>query len=381
MSKAAADNLTTEQALLILNGHSALGPVSRRRLLEAFDNNPLRVLGASHRELTSVQGIGAKAAQTVTEWATRFDLAREERRLAEHNTAFLGVENPGYPPLLREIYDPPIGLYVKGPVRPKLKTVAIVGTRHASLYGQGVARRLGADLAKLGFCVVSGLARGVDTAAHQGALDVDGETVAVLGCGLDIVYPPDNLELYRAIAERGALIAELPFGTPPTRNTFPMRNRLISGISQAIVVVESAESGGSMITARFAGEHGRHLLAVPGRIDQETARGCHQLIRDGATLLTGVDDLLQELAYGGKQAELDLGGEPKPAAPPKDWDAGLSAEERAVLATLIEGDKRMPDTIAATSGLPVSAVAATLLMLELKKRVVKYADGRFEARF
>lgn len=381
MSKSEVDSLTPSQALLVLNGHSALGPVSRRRLLEAFGEDPVRVLGASRRELESVHGIGAKAAQAVTEWATRFDLAREEKRLAEHKTSFLGVEDTEYPPLLKQIYDPPVGIYIKGPVRPKLKTVAIIGTRHASLYGQGVAKRLGADLAKLGFCVVSGLARGIDTAAHQGALDVGGETAAVLGCGLDIVYPPDNLELYRAVSERGALIAELPFGTPPTRNTFPMRNRLISGISQAIVVVESAESGGSMITARFAGEHGRHLLAVPGRIDQETARGCHQLIRDGATLLTSVDDILQELAYGGAQSELNFDVASGKIGPPEDWDAGLSAEERSVLATLIEGDKLMPDKIAAASGQPISAVAATLLMLELKKRVGKHADGRFEARF
>ncbi len=381
MSKTAAESLTPAQALLVLNAHPGLGPVSRRRLLEAFNQDAIQVLSASRRDLERVQGIGAKVSQAVVEWPKAVNLEREEQRLAKHGAVFIGTKDDGYPPLLKEIYDPPVGLYMKGPVRPKLKTVAIVGTRHATLYGQGVAKRLGADLARLGFCVVSGLARGIDTAAHKGALEADGETAAVLGCGLDIVYPPDNLELYREVSERGALISELPFGTPPTRNTFPMRNRLISGISQAVVVVESAESGGSMITARFAGEHGRHLLAVPGRIDQETARGCHQLIRDGATLLSSVDDLLQELTYGGRQADLDLGEGSAGREPPANWDEGLSPEERAILASLIEGDRLMPDKIAEVSGLPVSAVAATLLMLELKKRVAKHASGAFEARF
>lgn len=382
MNDSAADALSPMQALLVLNAHPSLGPVSRRRLLEAFDNDAQKVLAASRRELEGVQGIGAKAAQGLREWADKVDLAREESRLAKHEVTFLGAKDEDYPPLLRQIYDPPVGLYIKGPLRPRLKTVAVIGTRHATLYGQGVAKRIGSELARLGFCVVSGLARGIDSAAHQGALEADGETVAVLGCGIDIVYPPDNLDLYRKIAERGALISELCFGTPPTRNTFPMRNRLISGISQAVIVVESADSGGSMITARFAGEHGRHLLAIPGRIDQESSRGCHQLIRDGATLMTGVDDLLQELAYGGTQASLDLENTSESLnSPPSNWEEGLTAEECAVLAPLVEGDLLMPDKIAEASGLPVSAVAATLLMLELKKRVAKHADGKFEARF
>jgi len=204
----------------------------------------------------------------------------------------------------------------------------------------------------------------------------------VLGCGIDIIYPPENLDLYRQIAETGVILSELPFGMPATRNTFPLRNRLISGISQAVIVVESGASGGSMITARFAAEHGRHLLAVPGRIDMETSQGCHQLIRDGAVLMTSMDDLLEELSYAGRQAELVLPDEP--SAPPEaedgDWDAGLTPEERAVLEPLMGGECLMVDKIAVASGLPVSGVSATLLMLELKKRIIKHADGRFEAR-
>lgn len=374
-------NLNKKQALIVLNGLPSLGPVSRRRLLEAYNGDPIEVLSADAKELQRVQGIGPQIAKGVASWADNFDLGKEEHRMAEHGVEFICAGEEDYPPLLNEIYDPPAGMYFKGPVRPKLKTVAIIGTRHCTLYGQSVAKRLGSDLARLGFCVVSGMARGIDTAAHQGALEANGETAAVLGCGIDIIYPPENLDLYREIGTRGAVISELPFGTPPTRNTFPMRNRVISGISQAVVVVESAESGGSMITARFAGEHGRHILAVPGRIDQESSRGCHQLIRDGAVLMTSIDDLLEELSYAGKQSELDLSSGAKTVSLPENWEDGLSSDEKAVLHTLIEGDTLMPDKISEATGLPVSGVAATLLMLELKKRVVKHADGRFEARF
>ncbi|WOO41584.1 DNA-processing protein DprA [Rubellicoccus peritrichatus] len=375
------ENLNAKQALIVLNGLPSLGPVSRRRLLDAFDNDPTKVLSADVKTLQQVQGIGPQIAKGAASWADNFDLAKEEQRMIDHGVDFVCSDEDDYPPLLKEIYDPPAGIYFKGPARPKLKTVGIIGTRHCTLYGQAVAKRLGSDLARLGFCVVSGMARGIDTAAHQGALEANGETVAVLGCGVDIIYPPENLDLYRQITESGAVISELPFGTPPTRNTFPMRNRVISGISQAIVVVESAASGGSMITARFAGEHGRHLLAVPGRIDQEASQGCHQLIRDGAVLMTSIDDLLEELSYAGNQAELDLSPGAKAVSLPENWEKGLSSDEKTILHTLIEGDTLMPDKIAESTKLPISGVAATLLMLELKKRVVKHADGRFEARF
>lgn len=371
--------ISPHEAILALNALPGLGPISRQRLLEAFAGDPVRLLSAKRTELQDVQGIGPKMAAVLTDWRSHFDLAREQERLARGGVVFVEKSNEAYPPLLREIYDPPLGLYLKGPCRPQLKTVAIIGTRHCSVYGQGVAKRLASELARLGFCIVSGMARGIDTAAHEGALQAGGETVAVLGCGIDIIYPPENLDLYRRIAESGAVVSELPFGTQATRNTFPLRNRVISGISQAVIVVESAASGGSMITARFAAEHGRHLLAVPGRIDQASSAGCHQLIRDGAVLMTSVEDVLEELAYMGRQADLAF-TEGEPVAPGEDWDAGLNTDERAVLATLIEGDVLMPDKIATASRLPVATVAATLLMLELKKRVIKQADGRFAAQ-
>ena len=298
--------------------------------------------------------------------------------MAQSGADFIVPADPAYQPLLREIHDPPIGLYRRGQYDFSQPAVAVVGSRKTTLYGQAVAKKLGRELAQLGFCVVSGLARGIDTAAHEGALDAGGRTAAVLGNGIDIVYPPENLELFRRIVETGAVVSEFPFTRRADRQSFAMRNRLISGMCAAVVVVESDEAGGAMITARFAGEQGRLLFAVPGRIDQPTSRGCHQLIRDGATLLTGVDDILSELNYlggmrPGKQATADESE--LQTAPTAE---GLSPAESKVLALLAGGEARTLDQIAAGASLSVGEASATLMILELKRLVVKRVDGAFE---
>ena len=286
------------------------------------------------------------------------------------------TRDEGYPKLLREIHDPPIGLYRKGGYDFAHPGVAIVGSRRATLYGQTIAKKLGVELAERGFCIVSGLARGIDTAAHEGALSVGGKTAAVLGTGLDIIYPPENLDLYRRIAEKGAVLSEFPFGRRADRQSFAMRNRIVSGICEAVVVVESDVDGGAMITARFAGEHGKLIFAVPGRIDQPSSRGCHQLIRDGATLLTGVDDLLSELNY------LD-GLRPAPVSTGKadaTMVGGLSEVEQRVLECFRGGSILNIDTLVGLTQLPAHELGATLMLLELKRLVVKRVDGAFEAR-
>ncbi len=299
--------------------------------------------------------------------------------MAKAATTFITSRDAAYPRLLKEIHDPPIGLYRKGAYAFTHPCVAIVGSRRTTLYGQSVAKKLGAELGRLGFCIVSGLARGIDTAAHEGALAVGGRTAAVLGCGIDIVYPPENLDLYRRIEEQGAILSEFPFGRRADRQSFPMRNRVVAGMCEAVVVVETDVSGGSMITARFAGEQGRLIFAVPGRIDQNTSAGCHQLIRDGATLLTSVDDILSELNYLG-----GLRPQPIPAkagqAEAVVAPASLSEPEAKVLAAFAGGARPTPDVLAAQTGLPAAEVSATLLLLELKRAVVRHADGTFEAR-
>lgn len=371
--------MTETQAFLVLNALPNIGPITLNRLLTALGGDPRAVLAATVRQLESVQGVGPVIAATVTGWREHFDLAREEDRMAKAATTFITTRDAAYPKLLKEIHDPPIGLYRKGAYDFTHPCIAIVGSRRTTLYGQGVAKKLGAELGRLGFCVVSGLARGIDTAAHEGALSVGGKTAAVLGCGIDIVYPPENLALYRQIEERGAILSEFPFGRRADRQSFPMRNRVVAGMCEAIVVVETDVSGGSMITARFAGEQGRLIFAVPGRIDQNTSAGCHQLIRDGATLLTSVDDILNELNYLG-----GLRPQPIPAKPGTETAAAtpgsLTEPEAKVLTAFAGGALLTPDAVAAQTGLPAAEVSATLLMLELKRTVVRHADGTFEAR-
>jgi len=220
------------------------------------------------------------------------------------------------------------------------------------------------------------LARGIDTAAHQGALSVDGATVAVLGCGLDIIYPPENLDLYRRIGETGAVFSEFPYGRRADRQTFPMRNRVVSGSCRAVVVIESDTNGGAMITARFAGEQGRMVFAVPGRIDQATSRGCHALIRDGVTLVTSVDDILQEFDYLGGMRPIPLGERDVESGPGPD----LQGNESAVLECFRGGSILNMDTIIGLTRLSMAEVSAAMMSLELKRLVSKRADGCFEVR-
>ena len=300
-------DLSYSDAMLVLNGLPQVGPVMSSHLMEAYQGDPAAVFSGPKNRLLSVPGVGEKVAEVLLHWDRHFDLDREKTRMERSGIAFVAQEDARYPQSLREIYDAPIGLYWKGGFFVDRPCVAIVGTRRATLYGRSIAKKFAAELSRLGFCIVSGMARGTDTAAHEGALEAGGKTVAVFGCGMDIIYPPENLELYQAIGASGAVLSEFPFGRRADRQTFPMRNRVVSGMCEAVVVIESAAAGGSMITARFAGEQGRQVMAVPGRIDQDSSKGCHQLIRDGALMVTSVDDILEELRYErASQMEVDL---------------------------------------------------------------------------
>ena len=328
------------------------------------------VLAGDRSKLLSVKGVGGKAADALIQWSRHFDLEKEKQKMAVSGIRFVDRWNPAYPVSLTELYDPPIGLYWKGDYVVERPCVAIVGTRRATLYGRKVAKRFGAELTRMGFCVVSGMARGTDTAAHEGALEAGGPTLAVFGCGMDIIYPPENLELSREITAKGALLSEFPFGRRADRQTFPMRNRVAAGLCEAVIVVESAEAGGSMITARFAGEQGRQVMAVPGRIDQSSSAGCHQLIRDGATMVTSVDDVLEELRYrSSEQMEVPLdSGVPE-----------LDAHEAALMELFSGGEALSPDQIAEHLQRPYPEVSALLMGLEIKRRISKRPDGTYEA--
>jgi DNA processing protein len=275
---------------------------------------------------------------------------------------------------LREIHDPPALLFVRGHLVPEdALSIAIVGTRHCSHYGRQTAERLAAGLARAGLTVVSGLARGIDAAAHQGALKAGGRTLAVLGSGVLNVYPPEHVNLAEQVAAAGAVISENPPMSEPMTGTFPQRNRVITGISLGVIVVEAGDRSGALISARHAMEQGREVFAVPGRVDSRTSRGCHQLIRDGAKLVETVEDVLDEL---GPLVE---------AAPQADGrvihhpaELQLNDQERLVLEA-IDTEPTSIDKVAATSGLPIQRVLATLSVLEMR-RLVHRVSGNLVLR-
>ena len=365
----------TSDSLLLLNSIKGLGPVTYRNLLERFGSDPSAILAAPKSELRTVRGVGEKIIDSLTSKNHAAWLSKERENLSKRRVFFLGKDS--YPPLLNEIYDPPIGLYVGGQI-PSGPYISIVGTRSPTLYGLGFVRKLAGQLAEMGFCIVSGMARGIDTAVHEGALDVQGKTLAFLGSGIDVVYPPENLGLYKKILEQGGVASEFPFGRKPDRYTFPKRNRLVAGSSVATLVIESASSGGSLITAQFAADEGRTVFALPGRVDQPSSAGCHRLIRDGATLLRGAKDIVEELGplLPAFENTSSVTSPYKQEFKPLD----LSNEERGILRVLSDGSVLGLDDLCALSHLPPPEVMAGLTSLELNGSISRRPDGLYESK-
>ena len=353
--------MTRTEYYLVLNSLRLIGPVRVRRLLEAFGSVEA-VFSKNRNSLASVEGIGAAAAESIKNWENTFDLAGELQRMAELGIQVIDREDPLYPPQLLEIYDPPLVLYYKGDMEAaRRRGVGIVGSRHTSHYGLETAKKLSYQIAYAGLTVNSGLARGIDTAAHQGALAAKGRTVAVLGCSLDSIYPPENRVLAEAMVENGGLLlSEFSLGTPPDKQTFPMRNRVVSGLSGGILVVEAGESSGALITARMALDQGRQVFAVPGRIDNPQAKGCHRLIKEGAKLVESVEDVLAEFEFLFPKNQMQ--------EPRKAWPEDLSAEEKQILEALDMMEVHV-DELIRKCGLPSAVVSSTLLRLEMRKLV------------
>lgn len=367
--------ITRRDADMVLNALPGIGPVVYSKLMAFFEKEPSAVLEASKKSLMQVDGIGAELSQTIHGWKDIFDLEAEHTRMEKLGVRFILRGEEEYPSLLEEIYDPPIGLYVRGEPLEPMPAVAMVGSRRASFYGKAIARKLALELVRSGVMVVSGMARGIDGAAHEGALEAGGPTLGVLGCGVDVVYPREHASLYSEVIKKGALVSEFRMGRIADKQTFPRRNRIVAGMCAGTIVVESDKNGGSMITARLAGEQGRHIFAIPGRIDQITSRGCHQLIRDGATLVTSVDEVLEELEFSGILTLSDRVEAPSKGSAPK-----LSGDEKKVWEMLKSGESLEVDTLCARCELSVPAVMAALLSLELKKVVGKSAGGFYERR-
>jgi DNA processing protein len=283
-----------------------------------------------------------------------------------------------FPTALAAIHDPPETLWITGDVDVlRAPSVAIVGSRAASPYALEVARRLGADLARRNVTVVSGMARGVDSAAHRGALEGGGVTIAVFGCGVDVIYPPEHRGLAARIAERGALVSEFPPGTPPLKGYFPQRNRIISGLSLAVVIVEAAEGSGSLITADFALDQGRTVLAVPGNVLGGRNYGAHALLRDGAKLVECADDILEELPLSLTQPRSGIGDLGLGMSSPKESKKANPASHDPVLRSMVEGDSYDLDEISDRSGVDRMKLLPRLLELELAGAVRRIDGGRF----
>lgn len=366
--------MDSREALIALNLIEHVGPVRARLLLEHF-GDASAILSASKSELLRVRNIGDETAGAIAGWEKSVDLAGELKRIADFGCHVAIQSDEEYPASLREIYDPPLALYVKGVLTAKDKNaVAMVGSRMTTHYGIETARKLAYQLAYVGVTVVSGGARGIDTASHQGALAAKGRTICVLGTGLNIVFPPENAELFGRIAEAGAVITQFPFNRNGDRQTFAIRNRIVAGMTLGTVVVEADLNSGALITSNFATEYGRQVFAVPGRIDSPRSKGCHDLIKKGAKLCEGAEDILSEFEYlfpssnrspspgeTGVLPALELGENEQ-----KVYDA-LNNEESSI------------DEVIRRSGLPSSAVSVALLGLEMK-HVVKQLPGKLFVR-
>jgi len=366
--------MDSREALVALNLIENVGPVRARLLLEHFGEAP-KILVASKSQLLRVRNIGEETAEAISQWEKKVDLAGELKRTSDFGCHVLVSSDENYPAMLREIYDPPIVLYVKGELKAKDKNaVAMVGSRQTTHYGIETARKLAYQLGYVGVTVISGGARGIDTASHQGALTAKGRTVCVLGTGINIVFPPENKDLFERITENGALVTQFPFNYKANKQSFAIRNRLVAGMTLGTVVVEADLHSGALITANFATEYGRQVFAVPGRIDSPRSKGCHDLIKKGAKLCEGAEDILSEFEYLF----------PASNRPPSPGETGvlpaleLSTNEQKVFDAL-DGEERTIDEVIRASNLPSSAVSVALLSLEMK-RLVRQLPGKLFVR-
>ncbi len=338
------------------------------QLIEHF-GEPKNVLNASWKELHATGRITEVLASRIAKHKVSPHIKEELELISANNVNIITFLDPRYPTLLRQIADPPPYLYVYGNLRPDSANIAIVGSRNATTYGLTTTERLSANLAARGIIIVSGMARGIDSAAHKGALSAHGETIAVLGCGLGTIYPPENKSLFHDIAKNGAVISEFAFHSPPEAHHFPIRNRIISGLALGTVIVEATQKSGSLITARLAAEQGREVFAVPGSITSFKSMGTHKLIKQGAKLVEHVNDIIEELNLEEKAGQLEH---------PKQPVIETTAEEKRVL------DKLSPypihiDNIVRQVPLSPGKVLGLLLQLELKG-LVNQSPGKLFAK-
>lgn len=370
---------------LKLKGAAGIGAITFARLLKHFGSAD-RILGASVAELTKIDGIGDKTAEQIAATREKFDVKAELESAAKLGVWIINFQDQRYPTVLKRIYDPPPILYVKGTLAKEDNlSIAIVGSRRCSLYGQEQASRLAHLLASAGFTICSGMARGIDTAAHQGALSAAGRTIAVQGCGLANIFPPENQKLFELIGESGACISELPLHYEPLAENFPARNRIIAGLSLGTIVVEAALRSGALITAKAALESNREVMAVPGKIDSPLSQGSNQLIKEGAKLVDCVEDVMEALGYIGEQlkghtAEAAQEASEKIEMPLFDvTQLKLTDAEKIVYDCLSTEPVHLEDIIAGTD-IAAGSINAGLISLRLKGLIKQLPGNLFLKR-
>lgn len=359
------------RGLLSLLSIPGIGPYRIRNLIGHF-GSPGAVLEAGTEDLRRVEGIDEKTARSIRAGADPGFPERQMMLTEKLGVRMVSYWDAEYPELLKSIYDPPVLLYVKGSLEdlPE-RRLAVVGMRSPSETGKTVAESFAADLARCGVAVVSGMARGIDTAAHRGCIRAGGKTVAVLGSGVDVVYPPENIRLYNRIAAAGAVISEFPMNAEPAASHFPRRNRIISGMSRGTVVVEAGERSGALITAYMALEQGREVFAVPGSVRSSKSRGAHRLIKEGAKLVEGVEDILAEIPQWA-----DSAGDAGAAV---SAEKILTEEEMVIWGALGDSPVHIDSIVKAADRSPSEALAL-LLSMELKDCVKQMPGMRFMRR-
>jgi DNA processing protein len=363
--------LSINQCLMILNALPNIGPCVFKSLLHYFPD-VRSIFSANLGELKAIPGIGSLVADSIVNHRKLFCFESEEEKLRTIRGDFFGQYHEKFPKNLRQIYDVPIGLYCLGDMCEGMPKIGIIGSRSATAYGMTVARKLAIELAERGFCVVSGMAKGIDACAHEGAIDANGKTIAVFGNGIDVIYPSENAKLYRQIIASGAAVSEFTLGRRADRQTFPARNRIISGLCETIIVVESDVHGGGMITAKHAIEQGRHVFAVPGRIDDRSSAGCLELVRSGASIIRNVDDMLDELPYlkEKNQGVFNFSD--------RECDGGDVAcpVGKKICENLSNFGPSDVEGLSTANELPIDTIAASVQMLELYGYIERLYDGK-----
>jgi len=384
MAKSQPNSADIEKWLRLIRADS-VGPTTFAKLIKHFGSAD-RALGASVSELSKINGVGYKTAERIAATRGKFDVSTELELAEKLDVWIINVDDKRYPPALKRIYDPPPVLYIKGSLaREDNLAISIVGSRRCSLYGQEQSSRFAHFLSSAGFTICSGMARGIDTAAHQGALSASGRTIAVQGCGLANVFPPENKKLFELIAESGACISELPLGYEPLSENFPPRNRIIAGLSLGTIVVEAGFRSGALITARAALENNREVMAVPGKIDSPLSKGTHQLLKQGAKLIESVEDVMEGLGYIGEQLEDHVSTAAEKAAesvetPLFDIKAlKLSGPEKTIYECLNKEPSHIEEIIADTD-LAAGSVNAGLVSLRLKGLIKQLPGSLFVKR-